>query len=1134
MKFTLNKRNGFIALAIATYSILALAWIFLTDELLKTFVDIEPLLWLSTAKGVFFVIASAAMFFLALRAVPPVQKNGSSACWDTVTHALAPDSRTHWSMYLFAIVITVAMVAVRESIAVEFVNRPMLILFMFPIALCALLGGFGPGLVSTLIAALAVDYLAIPPLRDFAIAAKHDLIQWLFLIINGIAVSLLSEILRRALAKAELNQHLLNVVVSGTSDPVFIKDAQGRYQLINAAAATIVGKTPEAILGRDDYFLFPENTARELMAKDLGIMSGSADQFYEEHITTFDGKEIDFSVNKGPVFNHAGQVIGLFGISRDITERKRAEATYRSLYDNMMNSVVHCRVIFEQNVPIDLEYISVNPAFAEVTGIRENPVGRRISELIPGYCENNRESLEIFGGVALSGEPRRWEHYLAELDRWFSFYIFATATDEITVIAENISERKRAEKKLQLVANVFSHAREGIMITDVEGTIIDVNDAFSSITGFSRDEVLGENPRILSSGRHGKDFYAAFWRALREKGFWCGEIWNRCKNGEIFAEMLTVSSIKDDQGETQQFVALFSDITAFKEHEKQLEYIAHYDTLTQLPNRVLLADRICQSMHHALRHEQSLAVIYLDLDGFKLVNDRHGHDVGDQLLVSVAAKMKETLRDGDTLARLGGDEFVAVLLDLDSIEVCLPIINRMLAAAAHPVMINNLRLQVSGSLGVTFYPQTREVDADLLLRQADQAMYQAKLKGKNRYHVFDAEQDNDIRGYHERIERLRLALINREFVLYYQPKVNMRTGKVVGAEALIRWQHPELGLVPPADFLPLIEDHPLAVEIGEWVLDAALAQIELWRLDGLDIPVSVNVGAYQLQNSNFVERLSGILEQHPQVRPSRLELEVLETSALEDIAEITQIIESCRELGVAFALDDFGTGYSSLTYLKNLPVTLLKIDQSFVRDMLDDPDDLAILEGVLGMSSAFRRLVIAEGVETAKHGQMLLELGCELGQGYGIARPMPADAMPSWTASWRIDPSWVNVLPVSREDLPLIFARVEHRAWLVGMENYINGLSEVLPVLDEDECRLGNWLKNAGLAQYGDDPDFQRIMRHHHELHELAKDLFASYSNRSKDLDMKLADLHSQRDTLIESLCALQKSKKPSLNNVTP
>jgi EAL domain-containing protein (putative c-di-GMP-specific phosphodiesterase class I) len=309
-------------------------------------------------------------------------------------------------------------------------------------------------------------------------------------------------------------------------------------------------------------------------------------------------------------------------------------------------------------------------------------------------------------------------------------------------------------------------------------------------------------------------------------------------------------------------------------------------------------------------------------------------------------------------------------------------------------------------VGITFYPQAQDIDADQLLRQADQAMYQAKLAGKNRLHFFDTTQDSSIRGHHESVERIRLALEQQEFVLHYQPKVNMRSGQIVGAEALIRWQHPEKGLLSPAMFLPLIEDHPLAVDIGEWVLDTSLTQIERWHTAGLDMRVSVNVGSRQLQQSDFVDRLKFILAKHPQVKPSSLELEVLETSALEDIAQVSDVIEACERIGVKFALDDFGTGYSSLSYLKLLRVAMLKIDQSFVRDMLEDPDDLAILQGVIGLAAAFKRQVIAEGVETVAHGTLLLQLGCELAQGYGIAQPMSAQQMPAWSTAWRPDAAW--------------------------------------------------------------------------------------------------------------------------------
>ncbi len=579
----------------------------------------------------------------------------------------------------------------------------------------------------------------------------------------------------------------------------------------------------------------------------------------------------------------------------------------------------------------------------------------------------------------------------------------------VSIRASGELERLFAEEKLQLSANVFSHAREAIFITEPDGTIIDVNDAFTSITGFSRDEVLGKNPRLLNSGRQSKEFYAALWLEITDNGYWSGEIWNRRKNGEIYAELLTISAVRSTEGNILNYVALFSDISTFKEHENQLEYIAHYDALTSLPNRVLLADRMHQAMALAQRREQPLAVAFLDLDGFKAINDRYGHPVGDQLLMTVASRMKKTLRECDTLARLGGDEFVAVLLELDDVNASVPMLNRLLAAASEPVHIGDLVLNVSASLGVTFYPQAENIDADQLLRQSDQAMYQAKLSGRNRYHFFDAEQDSNIRVHHESLEHIRYALCAQQFVLYYQPKVNMRTGSVIGAEALIRWQHPEKGLLQPAVFLPVIEDHPLAVEIGDWVIKTALTQIEDWHAAGLDLPVSVNVSARQLQQPDFVTRLQDILAAHPEVKPCSIELEILETSALEDLVSVSRVIEACREIGIQFALDDFGTGYSSLTYLKRLPVTLLKIDQSFVCDMLEDPDDLAILQGVLGLAAAFHREVIAEGVETIEHGEMLLQLGCELAQGYGIARPMPAAEMPQWVATWRSDPSWLNL-----------------------------------------------------------------------------------------------------------------------------
>ena len=559
--------------------------------------------------------------------------------------------------------------------------------------------------------------------------------------------------------------------------------------------------------------------------------------------------------------------------------------------------------------------------------------------------------------------------------------------------------------RLQLAASVFTHAREGIVITDVKGTILDVNESFTRITGYSREEAQGQNPRFLQSGRQGPLFYEQMWQALKALGHWTGEVWNRRKDGEIYAEILTISAVRDSQGETLHYVALFTDITPMKEHQRQLEHMAHYDALTGLPNRVLLADRLHQAMAQTQRRSQSLAVMYLDLDGFKAVNDQHGHAVGDELLIVVAQKIKQALRDGDTLARIGGDEFVAVMVDLKHPKDCEIPLGRVLQAVAEPVQVHDVTVQVSASIGLTLFPKDG-VDADQLMRHADQAMYQAKQAGKNRYHLFDVDRDVEVKHRIEGLDQIRLAMAQQEFVLYYQPKVNMRTGEVIGAEALIRWQHPERGLLSPGEFLPIVEGHPLSVELGEWVIDQALAQMAAWQAMGIDLGVSVNIGARQLQSVGFASRLSSQLAAYPDIPRHRLELEILETSALEDIVQISQVMHDCRAMGVRFALDDFGTGYSSLTYLKHLPAEMLKIDQGFVRDMLNEPDDKAIVKGVVGLAKAFGRQVLAEGVETVAHGTLVISLGCELAQGYSIARPMPASELPDWARHWAPDAAW--------------------------------------------------------------------------------------------------------------------------------
>ncbi len=699
-----------------------------------------------------------------------------------------------------------------------------------------------------------------------------------------------------------------------------------------------------------------------------------------------------------------------------MTEALLRQAARQQEEARLRESAAHFRQFFEGNSsvmlltePVSGQIVNANPAAATYYG---TPLNQLIGMNIAQINTLPPEAIARERAAALHEERNffNFQHRLAN-GEVRDVEVYATPTevaDQVLLfsIIHDISARKQAEQQLQLAANVFSHAHEGILITDPNGMIIEVNDTFTQITGYPREEALGHSLWLMSSGLHPPAFFAELWNKLLASGHWYGEIWNRHKQGRVYAVLLTISRVCDAQGHPLHYVGLFSDITALKEHERQLEHLAHYDALTGLPNGVLLADRVRQAMTQAQRHAQSIVVAFLDLDGFKAVNDHYGHAVGDRLLMVVATRMKEALREGDTLARVGGDEFVAVLLDLVDIAVGEPIFQRLLAAASQPVMIGDHALQVSASIGITFYPQADEIDAEQLLRQADQAMYQAKLAGKNGYYAFDAVQDRSIPHHYQTLARIHEALSAHELVLYYQPKVNMRTGTVIGAEALIRWQHPQEGLLPPAQFMPVVNASQLESPVGSWMISEAVRQMSAWAAQGLSLPVSVNVAARHLLQPAFVADLRTLLARYPAVPPAQLELEILESVAFDDIATVSRLIEGCGQLGVHFALDDFGTGYASLTNLRHLTVRVLKIDQSFVQDLLVDPEAQAIVQGVVGLAAAFQRSVIAEGVETTELGCRLLELGCDWAQGYGIARPMPPEQIPDWIAGWTPPAAW--------------------------------------------------------------------------------------------------------------------------------
>jgi len=691
-------------------------------------------------------------------------------------------------------------------------------------------------------------------------------------------------------------------------------------------------------------------------------------------------------------------------------------------------------------------------------------------------------------------------------------------------LIEDITESRQREDRLRLAASVFASSYEGILITDANNVAVDANPAFSRITGYARDEIIGQSPRLLSSGQQGPEFYAKMWASLQENEFWRGEIWNRRKNGEVYAETLAISTVRDATGKLQNYVGIFSDISQLKAHALELHHLAHYDTLTGLPNRRLLADRLSQGIARARRSGKALAVCYLDLDGFKPINDRYGHAGGDHLLTTITTRLKGVLRADDTLARLGGDEFVILLSDLDQADDCYVVLQRGLAAVRTPVLIGETSISVSASIGVTLFPAD-DVDADTLLRHADQGMYRAKEAGKNRYYVFDPEHDRQLQSRRDYQQRLREALDNEEFVLHYQPKVDLVSGEVVGAEALIRWQHPERGLLLPGEFLHYLDGSELEIALGEWVINEVLRQIAAWDAAGLALTVSANVSAGHLLHKAFAERLRLMLARHADVASSSLELEILETAALSDMNRAVAVVTACRQLGVNFALDDFGSGYSSLTYFRSLPVQTLKIDRSFVRDMLEDPGDLGIVESVVLLAGSFNRAVIAEGVETLEHGAMLVHLGCRLAQGYGIAYPMPAAQLPGWIGEWHEKAAHLALDSrfISREDVTLQAAAKSHRLWIERLVDQLDQPDAELPIsLDSAHCAFGRWYQNGGAARYGKLAEFQRIAVQHERVHSLAGEIIAMVNNgQGEAARQRLPGLYETQDQLLSLLNAL-------------
>ena len=567
--------------------------------------------------------------------------------------------------------------------------------------------------------------------------------------------------------------------------------------------------------------------------------------------------------------------------------------------------------------------------------------------------------------------------------------------DETVIQAaiHDITLRKQNEHALRLAAAVFDNSREAIIITAPDGRILRVNPAFSTVTGYQTEEVVGQNPRILTSGQQDKAFYQTLWQALLSSGQWQGEIWNRRKNGELYPEWISISSIRDGRGEIEYFVAIFTDITERKRVEDKIIHQAYHDALTNLPNRVLFKDRLEQALTfaHRLRHKK-VALLFIDLDRFKLINDSLGHDAGDLLLKQVAQRLHANVGQSDTVARLGGDEFTILLPEIDYIDEAAAVADKILTALKPPFNIGARDIFITASIGISLYPDDG-ADAEVLMKNADTAMYRVKEQGRSGFHIYTAALNLHSLHSLELENQLHKALENNQLVLYYQPQFDLALGRIRGVEALIRWQHPELGMIFPAEFIPIAEASGLIVPIGAWALETACRQARAWQeADFPDLQMSVNLSIRQFFREDVVSLITQVIKDCC-LAAHTLELEITESVAMEDVDYTINTLTQLAALGVSLAIDDFGTGYSSLHLLKSMPVNILKIDQSFIREVASSPDDAAIVDAVITMAHRLGLAVIAEGVGTPMQLAYLKSQQCDFAQGYLFSRPLPANEL---------------------------------------------------------------------------------------------------------------------------------------------
>ena len=748
-------------------------------------------------------------------------------------------------------------------------------------------------------------------------------------------------------------------------------------------------------------FYTPESFERVMAAARKVIETGTQHEIEVEMLCD-DGTTCWTTLRGEALRGPDGLVAAIQGIVQDIDKRKRAEEAQHK-------SAEEFRAAFE-DAPfgmclssLDNQFLRVNQAFCQLLGYSKEELlaGGWLRLTHSDDLERSRGAVDELrsGRVASVEFEKRYIHRQGNVI-WVRMRISVVRDGRgepsyfITHI-QDITERVKAEERMQLWSRVLDQSAEGIMICDPQERILLVNKAFERLTGFSAEEVLGKTPRILESGRQDRAFYADLWKSVLETGSWQGEMWNRRKNGEVYVEWLSISAVYDHKRALTHYVGIFSDITVRKRDEDRMVHLAHYDALTDLPNRVLLMDRLNQLTKAAQRRKSKVAVVFIDLDRFKEVNDSLGHDAGDVLLQTIAKRFSSVVRGEDTMARIGGDEFVAVFQNIHDGQDASIIARGLFSCLKNPVTLNGYELTVTASMGISIYPDDAS-DGQEMIRNADAAMYQAKGAGRNVYQFYTSDLNQRALEMLSMESDLRRAIERQEFVLYYQPQVDVISGSLVGAEALIRWRHPEFGLVMPGKFICIAEERGLIIPIGSWVIDEAARQAAVWQNAGTPIRIAVNVSAVQFRQKDFVEQVENSVRKHG-IIPDNLELELTESIVMRDAETTVKILERLHNLGFQLSIDDFGTGYSSLSYLRRFPIDKIKIDQSFVRD----ENAGSIVLAVISLAQSLKVKVIAEGVETSEQLEILREQHCDEAQGFLFSPALVSAEFEKLVRNWK-------------------------------------------------------------------------------------------------------------------------------------